>query len=214
MTSWCALVSVELPDACWCQKFERAQQAESIQIESFVPTGPDERVELVSLTTPEEENVGRLEDLPCVGSCEELYRDDESIELRLHSQGPCPIQQLVEATHLTPRFPIDVNGQNGEVLIVGCRDRIRAAVDSLENGRWAVELDRLERFQPEDDDLTSHQEEVLKVAVDAGYYDYPRDENLTGLAEKLGVAKSTLSQTLSTIESKLIPPRAGKKSSD
>jgi predicted DNA binding protein len=48
--------------------------------------------------------------------------------------------------------------------------------------------------------LTPRQREVLALAIERGYYDYPRRITLSHLAKEAGVAKSTLSQTLMLIE--------------
>ncbi|NOZ59388.1 MAG: hypothetical protein GXO66_07440, partial [Euryarchaeota archaeon] len=57
------------------------------------------------------------------------------------------------------------------------------------------------------DGLTRRQKQILKKAIQYGYYSYPRRITLTKLAEKLGVSKSYLSETLQIIESKLIRSR-------
>lgn len=48
--------------------------------------------------------------------------------------------------------------------------------------------------------LSKRQREVLLAAVERGYYDTPRGCSLTELAEELGVAKSTCSETLHRVE--------------
>ena len=52
--------------------------------------------------------------------------------------------------------------------------------------------------------LSERQREVLLAAVEGGYYDTPRGCSLTELAEKLGVAKSTCSETLHRVEEVIV----------
>ncbi len=52
--------------------------------------------------------------------------------------------------------------------------------------------------------LTKKQRYFLREAIKHGYYSFPRKITLTELAEKLGVSKSYLSETLQIIESKLL----------
>jgi hypothetical protein len=52
--------------------------------------------------------------------------------------------------------------------------------------------------------LTDTQERVVRRAVEAGYYDTPRECSLTELAADLDVAKSTASETLHRAEGKII----------
>jgi len=54
------------------------------------------------------------------------------------------------------------------------------------------------------DILTGKQRETLELAIREGYYDRPRDANLTDLAESLGISKSAVSQRLNAAETKLI----------
>ncbi|MFQ5908100.1 MAG: helix-turn-helix domain-containing protein [Thermoplasmata archaeon] len=52
--------------------------------------------------------------------------------------------------------------------------------------------------------LTDRQEKVISLAYDLGYFEFPKQISLTRLAEKLGVAKSTLSEILRTGEAKVL----------
>ncbi len=53
-------------------------------------------------------------------------------------------------------------------------------------------------------ELTPKQRMIFLRAVQEGYYDYPRRITLSELAEKLGVSKSYLSETLMKVESKIL----------
>jgi predicted DNA binding protein len=50
------------------------------------------------------------------------------------------------------------------------------------------------------DRLTTRQEEVLRASIDLGYFDYPRKLSLKRLAEAIGVAPGSLSETLRRAE--------------
>ena len=52
--------------------------------------------------------------------------------------------------------------------------------------------------------LTDRQERVLSLAYKLGYFEFPKKINLTDLASKLGVSKSTLSEILRTGEEKIL----------
>jgi hypothetical protein len=53
-------------------------------------------------------------------------------------------------------------------------------------------------------DVTEKQLEALRVAIDAGYYDTPRQADLDQLADRLDISKSAVSQRLTAIESNLV----------
>jgi predicted DNA binding protein len=48
--------------------------------------------------------------------------------------------------------------------------------------------------------LTDRQEEVIRLAFEIGYFDFPRKIDSSELAEKLGIAGSTLSEILRAAE--------------
>ncbi|HXZ23634.1 MAG TPA: helix-turn-helix domain-containing protein [Methanomassiliicoccales archaeon] len=52
--------------------------------------------------------------------------------------------------------------------------------------------------------LTERQESVLRKALEFGYYDFPRRITGAQLAKRLGVSRSTLSETLQRAERKLV----------
>lgn len=54
--------------------------------------------------------------------------------------------------------------------------------------------------EPRSRPLTPRQREILLRAVHGGYYEYPRRITLTDLAREIGIAKSTLSESLIMIE--------------
>ncbi|BCU70751.1 helix-turn-helix domain-containing protein [Stygiolobus caldivivus] len=52
--------------------------------------------------------------------------------------------------------------------------------------------------------ITARQEQIVRIALEAGYYDYPRKVTLKKLAEKLNVSLSTLDEILRRAEKNII----------
>ena len=52
--------------------------------------------------------------------------------------------------------------------------------------------------------LTSHQRSIVEVALEEGYFDYPRKVTLRALAKKVGVSASTVSEVLRRAEKKIL----------
>lgn len=78
------------------------------------------------------------------------------------------------------------------------------AFDLLHVGPWDTTPGR-----SADLDLTSRQEDVLRLAVALGYYDRPRGATLEEIGEVLGVSKAAVHKTLSAAENKVVKDAIG-----
>lgn len=66
------------------------------------------------------------------------------------------------------------------------------------------EFDPLQRLRPRDDAISPRQLEVLKLAVELGYYDDPRKSTLEDIARAFGVSKAAVHKRLLAAETKII----------
>ncbi len=83
------------------------------------------------------------------------------------------------------------------------RAAVEALVKSLQGNGIDVEVVSI-RSAKAAGMLTGRQEEVMSLAYRLGYFEFPKRINLTELADRLGVAKSTLSEILRTGEAKVL----------
>ena len=96
---------------------------------------------------------------------------------------------------------------SGDEPIGGFSDALRTEIDAI----GGMELLRLTDHTPGTDnssppkrnDLSTEQRQALHAAVEHGYYETPRQIELTALAEKLDVPQSTLSYRLQRAEAQL-----------
>ncbi len=72
----------------------------------------------------------------------------------------------------------------------------RIASSAVDTGRRMLELDA--------DGVTEKQREAVRAAVRSGYYETPREADLSDLADHLDVSRSAVSQRLTAVESKLV----------
>ena len=72
--------------------------------------------------------------------------------------------------------------------------------DSPMSSHWATTTTEAQLLEP----LTNRQRELLSQAVHAGYFDQPRRTNATELADRVGIARATLTQHLRTAQQKLL----------
>ncbi len=60
-------------------------------------------------------------------------------------------------------------------------------------------------------EITTRQESVVRLALDLGYFDYPKRVNLEGLSDRLGVSYVTLAEILRRAEKNIISSYFGKR---
>lgn len=105
---------------------------------------------------------------------------------------------------LVLRMPFTFTGDGGlRVTLIGDDSEFQEAVDNLPD-ELDLEIEGIGDYQPHTrrlfSTLTERQQEVLGVAVREGYYEDPRQVSQRELAETLGIAPGTVSQTLRRIE--------------
>jgi len=68
----------------------------------------------------------------------------------------------------------------------------------------AGDYDPLKRLRPRTNQLSPRQDEVMRMAIDLGYYDDPRRCTLDAVAKQFGVSKAAVHKRLVSAESKII----------
>ena len=95
------------------------------------------------------------------------------------------------------------DGRIAWTVIAPSSSNISDLLDRLRKAGCEVEMSAL-RDQTGDSVLTYHQEKIVRMAYDFGYYDIPRRMNLDGFADRVGISKSTIAVILRRAEKKLI----------
>jgi hypothetical protein len=96
--------------------------------------------------------------------------------------------------------------QNGEAdwELTTSRERLSTLGEQFDALGISYTIDSIYRQVDPEPVLTEQQWRVVTAAVEAGYYDTPRETTLTDLAEELGIAKSTCSETLHRAEERIV----------
>lgn len=116
--------------------------------------------------------------------------------------------RLTQELEVVIRTPFEcVDGGGYRVTLVGDEASLQRAADHAPDGIH-LELEELGRFTPMHDRLTSlltdRQREILEMAVEAGYYEEPRQVTYDDLAERLGRSPATVGEHLRKIEGKIL----------
>lgn len=183
----------------WCQRAQSAFPDVELHVLACFPRGPGQLIEVVRFAGRRWE--AAVEDVaacPGVEDVQVLERSTEGGTARL-TVPACALLAAVESSGILPRFPFEIGPGHDKWEIAATQPQAQAFLAALKAAGTDADVAST-GIHADREPLTRRQREVLKRAIDEGYYDYPRRITLTGLAHKLGVAKSTLSQALMIIE--------------
>jgi len=198
-----AKLHITLPDSVWVHEVSTAHPETEFRVLAAFPAD-DTGVGLLELAGP---------DLPTVVG--EIERHDEIVSLDLHqvSEGTALVEFetiaplllfTVQESAMPLELPFTIRDGEATVELTASRDRLSAFTSQLESFGMGFDVEYIREMVDSESLLTDRQHELLEAAVEAGYYDTPRECSLTELAERTGVAKSTASETLHRVEEKII----------
>lgn len=187
-----ALLEVEVPGALWVSRVSRDHPDLRMEVLSLLPLGA-EAVLLVRMEGPGVSTA--LEEVRAHPSVVEFQQvSPEPAVVRVKMRGPHPLGALLSSEALL-EFPFPIRGGRARWSLVCARPQLDALLTRLRQIGIPFETERVEPYRSPGG-LTPRQQEVLDAAYREGYFDVPRRVTLAQLAERLGVAKSTLSETL------------------
>lgn len=198
-----ALLTISVPERLWLGEFTRQYPDATFTILTAFPVA-DSGVALAEITADDLDAV--LSDMEAreeITELDLLGRPDSKALVQFETADPLLLVPIKESGALLD-LPFEV--RDGEVHweVTASRGRLSELGDQLrlldidfvvESVTQLVETDRL---------LTERQSKLVEAAVEEGYYDTPRNCTLTDLADSVGIAKSTASETLHRAEEKII----------
>ncbi len=192
------LVSIYIacrPDNCWISKLLRREEKISIKvIEHLVPGRLEHpqlftivagnKANLVSSLLQRERAFKQLKIIRCKGGYLLGYAKTLCNDCGLELAEDC-IVRSVSST------------RDGGVLwhVIGYDNAVRNFMNQLLKKGVSFKIVR-QQMARWNGILTARQEMVLKIALENGYFDYPRKADTRTLAAQLGISPSTFSETL------------------
>ena len=195
---------MSLPESAWIGALSRAQPDVTFRVLAALPTG-ETGVGLVELTGP---NLGAvIEEMnarEAVLTVDVLAESDERMLIEFETTEPLLLFSVQESgVPLEP--PIEIVDGEATVEVTATQDRLSDFGTQLEQFGMHFDVDYIRRgVESTEQLLTDSQRDLVLTAVERGYYDTPRESSLTELADHLGMAKSTVSETLHRAESAII----------
>ena len=198
-----ATLTLTVPDVVWIGDLSRRNPEMRLRVLAAVQNG-ERGVALVELSTPD--TAAAIDDMRSYEAIAELERlSDEGDETLVQLETTIPLLlEPIQQSGVPLEMPFSI--QDGTVVweVTTSRDRLSKLGENLAELGIPFTVDSIYEEVESKQLLTDHQWDVVRTAAEHGYYDTPRGCTQEELAEELGVAKSTCSETLHRAEEQVI----------
>lgn len=197
-------LTLTIPERAWPGEITRAY--------------PEARVRILAAMAEPESGVGLAEivcdDLDGILEDIRTHAAVDSMEVLQRTEGECLVQFRTElplllfaarGSGLPLELPFEIQDGQATWTLTASQESISALGDQFDamGIRYSVDYLQQEVAEPEEL-LTVRQQSLVAEAIERGYYDTPRRCSLTDLANAVGLAKSTTSETLHRAEEQVM----------
>lgn len=199
-----ARLVVTLPEGIWIGDVSRTQPEATFEVLSAVPDA-NAAFALLRVTGPEiEPPLSAVEDHDHITEFSSIQRTDGEATIQVETISPPLLQSAARGSGLPIEFPVAISDGEATVDVTGSHERLAALGDQLRGLGLEFDIEYIQERLHTSQLLTESQYELVRTAVDHGYYDTPRSCTLTELADSLDLAKSTCSERLHRAEEAMI----------
>ncbi|QKY15416.1 helix-turn-helix domain-containing protein [Halorubrum sp. CBA1229] len=198
-----ARLLVDLPDGPWIADVSREFPDTGFRVLAAVP-GESAGFALVRVTARDADAVlSAMEGHDALTAVSVMAREDGVVTARVETDAPL-LLLAAKRSGLPIEMPLDIEDGVAEVEVTGEHERVAEMGRRLREVGLEFEVERVRQRVNPARLLTDRQRELLLAAVDLGYYDVPRRATLTEVADHVGIAKSTCSETLQRVQRTVI----------
>jgi len=198
-----AKFNIFLPDELWIAALSKKYPDTTFEVLSILPTEQMIGNALFKISGSNLEQI--LKEIKTHPSSIELYLISDAPNSKIvnvKTNDPWLLISLIKSEVIL-KMPVIIKNGVAKWEILAPHEKITRFNQLLKEKGIRFELKSLGKYK-EETKFTERQSEVLDLAVKLGYYEIPRKITLTELAERLNLAKSTLSGILRRIDKKLI----------
>lgn len=189
-------IEVRLPEGHWSGDVSRARPESVLRIEETMPLGKGRGTARFSTTSDISEE---LKSHDGVEEVRDLGGNRFEVDI---AQGGGGFIKPLREVGVIPQSPFEVRDGWVDWTIECSADKSRELIQLLRDGDIPYRV--VSTKSSGGRMLTSRQRMIFDSAINEGYWDTPRRITLSGLAELLGIQKSTLSVHLHKIEATII----------
>ncbi len=198
-----AKFQIIMPEGLWIATLSKKFPETTFEIMSILPTVEMIGNALFKISGPSVDQI--LNEIKSHPSSTELHLiSDQSNSkiINVKTKDPWILVSLIKSEVIL-KMPVIIKNGIANWEILAPQEQISKLNILFSEKGIKFELKSIGKYR-EEPQLTARQSEVLDLALKSGYYEIPRRITLTHLADKLNIAKSTLSGILRRIDKKLV----------
>lgn len=197
-----AVLAVKAPD--WMDSLAKKYGAR-ISVLGCLPFSDGGVKDLVEIRAPEDKLGDAVEELKGSPQFQEVDITQTSRDKAIASihTDRCAVCSVLAGSEC---FLISASTKNGGIywtLLASGKRPLRKLMSAMKDKGFDVEIVKMAEVKGREA-LTARQEEIIRVALEKGYFDYPKRISLRELARLFGISISTLSEVLRTGQRKII----------
>jgi predicted DNA-binding protein YlxM (UPF0122 family) len=199
-----AQLLITLPEGIWIGDVSREHPAATFEVLSAVPDA-EAAFALLSVTAPQIDRLlSVIESHDHITDLSVLQQTEGEATIQIETMSPPLLQSAAQRSGMPIEFPVTISNGEATVDATGSHDRLSELGTQLQNIGLEFHVEYIQERLHTSQLLSEKQQQLVRAAVDHGYYDTPRTCSLTELAEDVGIAKSTCSETLHRAEETMI----------
>ncbi|MBU0532345.1 helix-turn-helix domain-containing protein [Candidatus Micrarchaeota archaeon] len=221
------IFEVNVNHLCWfCDVTEKNRDASLVSTISSIHGNNITNIVQLSSPTPKKD-INFIKNHQLVKSVEVLMLQPNNALLKVVSSYEAMTYKILHQTNVTLlESPVTTDGIDSEILLADSHKAMNELLSKWKDQKdyYEIKLKKKKYVKPEDahglnvfstsgffdlkaakELLSEKQLEVFRLACDYGYYEIPKMVTIEQLAERTGIAPSTLAEHLRKAETKLLP---------
>jgi len=197
--------SLVIRDAsCWAENVARASNV-AINVHACTPSSDAQSVQNWVEILAENEKIDMIKNqISSQVISSELTKVKDGKALGVVVTSKCmAAEALRDLTCTVTSHAVETDGSIKLELLASSKETIQQVIERFHNKGAEVSVLKL-TSNVQDDKLTDRQEQILRTALEMGYFEYPRKIRQKALADACGVASSTLAEILRRAERNII----------
>lgn len=138
-----------------------------------------------------------------MSECSVVECEPGRCRVRLETTVPI-VLNAIQAAGIPLSLPVEIVDGELTLELTVPQEKLSTFGDTLDSFGISFSVERIQKYTESDSPLTDRQEWLLREAIERGYYDSPRRIALVELADDVGIAKSTCSETLHRAEGQVL----------